>query len=165
MPEVALVSITPELAEELARPGELELRRGLHLGDSRALVAEVVAQTEAQRRAAGADPEWGGYLAVDAATREVVGSCAFKGAPDAAGAVEIAYFTFPAFERHGFATAMARALERHATASHRVRVLVAHTLPEENASTRVLRKLGFARAGEASDPEVGRVWRWERRLA
>lgn len=72
--------------------------------------------------------------------------------------------TFPAFERRGFATAMARALERHAAAAHEVRLL-AHTLPEENASTRVLRKLGWARAGEATDPEAGPVWRWEHRLA
>jgi RimJ/RimL family protein N-acetyltransferase len=38
----------------------------------------------------------------------------------------------------------------------------AHTLPERNASTRILEKLGFERIGQAVDPEVGQVWRWER---
>jgi hypothetical protein len=44
-----------------------------------------------------------------------------------------------------------------------VRTVIAHTLPEENASTRALRGNGFAHAGEVIDPEDGRVWRWERR--
>ena len=37
-----------------------------------------------------------------------------------------------------------------------------HTLPEPNASTRILEKTGFKRAGETIDPESGPVWRWER---
>ena len=53
------------------------------------------------------DP-WGCYLA--SADGQTIGTCAFKAAPDAAGAVEIAYMTFPAFERQGHATAMAAAL-------------------------------------------------------
>jgi len=43
-----------------------------------------------------------------------------------------------------------------------VRVVRAHTLPEANASTRVLTKCGFQRIGEVIDPEDGLVWRWER---
>jgi RimJ/RimL family protein N-acetyltransferase len=39
----------------------------------------------------------------------------------------------------------------------------AHTLPEMNASCRVLEKAGFKRLGEVIDPEDGLVWRWERR--
>ncbi|MBL8953674.1 MAG: dihydropteroate synthase [Myxococcaceae bacterium] len=37
-------------------------------------------------------------------------------------------------------------------------------MPEENASTRVLRRLGFRRAGEGVDDEIGRTWCWELRL-
>ena len=42
-------------------------------------------------------------------------------------------------------------------------VPIAHTLPEENASTRALRRNGFTLAGAVDDPEDGLVWRWERR--
>jgi quercetin dioxygenase-like cupin family protein len=34
-------------------------------------------------------------------------------------------------------------------------------LPHENASTSVLRKLGFRRVGTAHDDEVGEVWEWQ----
>ena len=107
------------------------------------------------------DP-WGCYLAAcEAAT---VGTCAFKAAPDAAGTVEIAYMTFPAFERQGHATAMAAALVEVA-AQAGARLAIANTLPEENASNRALRRNGFAFAGEVEDPEDGPVWRWEKPLA
>ncbi len=44
----------------------------------------------------------------------------------------------------------------------RVQLIRAHTRPEANASTRVLRKCGFVHIGEIIDPEDGPVWRWER---
>jgi hypothetical protein len=56
----------------------------------------------------------------------------------------------------------AAALVELAEGGTAIRKVRAHTLPERNASTRVLQKLGFDQIGEAIDPEVGRVWRWER---
>jgi RimJ/RimL family protein N-acetyltransferase len=106
------------------------------------------------------DP-WGCYLA--SAAGQTVGTCAFKAAPDAAGAVEIAYMTFPAFERQGHATAMAAALVEIAAAAG-APLAIAHTLPEENASNRALRRNGFTFAGEVDDPEDGLIWRWEKCL-
>ena len=105
------------------------------------------------------DP-WGSYLAHDGDT--AVGLCAFKSAPDEAGTIEIAYMTFSAFEGRGYATAMAAALTRIAFAAGSP-LVIAHTLPQENASTRALRRNGFGFAGEAIDPEDGLVWRWEKR--
>jgi RimJ/RimL family protein N-acetyltransferase len=102
---------------------------------------------------------WGCYLAED--NDETVGTCAFKSAPGEAGEVELAYMTFPAFERRGHATAMAGELTRIAFEAG-APIVVAHTLPEENASTRALRRNGFAHSGEVVDPEDGLVWRWER---
>ena len=99
--------------------------------------------------------------AVDIATRELVGSCAFKSSPTPDGNVEIAYFTYPPFEGKGYATEMARALVALALKSGVVRTIVAHTLPETNASTRVLQKTGMTFVGEVIDPDDGRVWRWE----
>jgi ribosomal-protein-alanine N-acetyltransferase len=104
---------------------------------------------------------WGCYLA--SADGQTVGTCAFKAAPDADGTVEIAYMTFPAFEGRGYAGAMAAALVDIAAAAG-APLIIAHTLPEENASNRALRRNGFSHAGETIDPEDGRVWRWEKRI-
>ena len=62
----------------------------------------------------------------------------------------------------GYATEAAQSLTEYAFSSGKVRVVRAHTLPEPNASTRVLTKCGFRRIGEVIDPEDGLVWRWER---
>ena len=41
------------------------------------------------------------------------------------------------------------------------RAVTAHTLAEENASTKVLQRCGFTRTAELIDPDEGPVWRWE----
>ena len=38
--------------------------------------------------------------------------------------------------------------------------IIAKTLPEEGASTRILSKLGFSRTGIAADDKVGAAWLW-----
>jgi RimJ/RimL family protein N-acetyltransferase len=43
--------------------------------------------------------------------------------------------------------------------------VTAQTLPEANASTRVLRKLGFVLKGSVIDPEEGPVWEWSNEKA
>jgi ribosomal-protein-alanine N-acetyltransferase len=48
-----------------------------------------------------------------------------------------------------------------ALASGQVQLVRAHTLPEVNASTRVLLKCGFRHVGTVVDPDDGPVWRWE----
>jgi RimJ/RimL family protein N-acetyltransferase len=85
----------------------------------------------------------------------------FNGAPDAAGAVEISYVIAPAYTGRGYATEAARLLIAHATASGQVRTVQAHTLPEKNASTRILEKCGFQYRGAVSHPEDGLIWLWE----
>jgi RimJ/RimL family protein N-acetyltransferase len=102
---------------------------------------------------------WRSYLArLDG---QAIGICAFKSAPTEAGEVEIAYMTFPAFERRGHATEMIALLA--AIADNAGALAIAHTLPEENGSNKALRRNGFAFAGEVDDPEDGLVWRWERK--
>jgi RimJ/RimL family protein N-acetyltransferase len=104
------------------------------------------------------DP-WGSYLAWDGSL--AVGMCAFKSAPDASGAVEIAYNTFPAHEGRGYARGMIRSLVDLAVRAGGSTVF-AHTLAEENSSNGALKREGFSFAGEMLDPEDGPVWRWER---
>ena len=103
---------------------------------------------------------WGGYLFVDFANRALVGNGGYHGAPNAQGEIEIGYEIAPVYRNRGFATEVARALMSFAFADPRVTGIVAHTLPEENASTAVLTKLGMRFAGERNDPEVGVVWHW-----
>ena len=91
----------------------------------------------------------------------VVGTASFKGAPDAQGAVEIAYGVVPGYQGRGLATEAAGALVDFAWRSGQVRLVLAHTLPVANASGRVLTKCGFRKVGEVTDPEDGVVWRWE----
>lgn len=68
----------------------------------------------------------------------------------------------PKDQPKGYATEAALALAGFAFDSGRVRVVRAHTLPEANASTRVLAKCGFRHIGEIATPEDGRVWLWEK---
>ena len=91
-----------------------------------------------------------------------VGSAAFKSPPSRDGVVEIAYGIAPEHQGKGFATEAAEALTDYAFQSGLVQVVCAHTLPEPNASTRVLTKCGFRFLGEVIDPEDGLVWRWEK---
>jgi len=161
---VRLIEIDAAAAEILGdSPDRFESRYELSLGENAGLVQEVVRQTLAMLATAPRSRPWGGYIAVGAYGR-VVGTCAFKTGPDQGGVVEIAYFTFPSFEGRGVATAMARQLLEMARTSQEVQEVVAHTLPERNASTRVLEKIGMQCVGEVIDPEDGRVWRWTFRL-
>lgn len=115
------------------------------------------------RTAAGADPWRHGFFVVDHEQRAIIGTAGFKGPPDPTGMVEIAYGIVPSFEGRGYATEAAMALVRFARESGGVTLIRAHTLPEANASTRVLTKCGFRHTDEVIDPEDGPVWRWELR--
>ncbi|MGZ8493659.1 MAG: GNAT family N-acetyltransferase [Gemmatirosa sp.] len=164
MPDVVLLPIDDAMMRDVADPARIARAHDVTLGAYGELVRGVIVQMQAFVARIGAPPAWGGFLAVDAGTRTVVGTCGYKGAPDADGCVEIAYFTFPTFEGRGWATAMAGALVDRA-ARQGARLARAHTLPEPSASTRVLQRSGFAHEGEVDDPEDGRVWRWGRPLA
>lgn len=74
--------------------------------------------------------------------------------------VEIAYFTFAEFERKSYATGMARSLAELALALDPQVIVAAQTLPNESASTTVLRRLGFSVHGTVDHPTDGPVWEW-----
>jgi RimJ/RimL family protein N-acetyltransferase len=122
------------------------------------VATEVMSGTAEMYKNCGYQPPWVGYLAIH--NGKCVGTCAFK-APPIEGSVEIAYFTFPDNEGQGIATSMARCLiEKAISESQGIRIC-AQTLPERNASTRVLEKLGFQQIVELDHPEDGKVWEWE----
>jgi ribosomal-protein-alanine N-acetyltransferase len=113
------------------------------------------------RDALAADPgraRWGTRFFVTGDPPELVGWGGFKGAP-ANGAVELGYEIAEARQGRGLATAATRAMLAEAFADEEVSAVIAHTLPERNASNRVLEKVGFRWGGEAEeDGEV--VWRY-----
>jgi ribosomal-protein-alanine N-acetyltransferase len=124
--------------------------------------AELSADWLALLQASTSADEWThGFSLVLRDSDTVVGSAGFKG-PPADGVVEIAYGLSPEYQGKGYATEAAEALTAYAFQTGKVRVVRAHTLPESNASTRVLTKCGFHRIGEVIDPEDGLVWRWEK---
>lgn len=118
----------------------------------------VEATLEVYRRHGFVRP-WVSYLSV--IHNEPVGACAFK-SPPANGRVEISYFTFPGNEGQGIATDMARELVHRATTEDASVAVFAQTLPATNASTSILKKLGFRWLGVVEHPEDGTVWEWER---
>lgn len=104
---------------------------------------------------------WVGYLAIK--EEKCVGTCAFTSAPNESG-VEIAYHTFAEFEGRGIATEMARELIALARRTQPDILIRANTLKEMNASTSILKKLGFTLYDTAIDPDEGEVWEWRLRL-
>jgi [ribosomal protein S5]-alanine N-acetyltransferase len=111
------------------------------------------------------DPWALSFKVIERSSRSNIGACAFKGPPDVEGVVEVAYGIDPAHQGRGFATEATDALVGFALASGKVRLVRAHTRPDNVASARVLAKCGFNRVGEVVDPEDGLVDRWERKLA
>ena len=121
------------------------------------VAAEVVEAMTQLYRAVGYEPPWIGYLAIENGI--CVGMCGFKSPPQD-NRVEIAYFTFPGHESRGVAKQMAAELIRLALDKMPAVTVAVQTLPEENASTSVLKKLRFRRVDSVEHPEDGLVWEW-----
>lgn len=123
------------------------------------LAAEVAAATLDLYDLTDAEAPWLSYFALDDTDNSLLGICSFK-APPMQGLIEIAYYTFPGHEGQGIAKAMAGRLLKIAFESADVAAVVAHTLPEENAATKILRGYGFQHAGAIEDPDDGTIWQW-----
>src|ERR671914_816305 len=155
------------------------VRAELHLMDAALAGDEVLAEalghgvvpgwvtfTEAlgpTRDAVAADPggsAWGTRFFVADDPPELVGWGGFKG-PPRDGVVELGYENAEKRPGPGVATAGPRAMLAEAFADETVSLVIAHTLAERNASSRVLEKAGFVYDGEAREgSEV--IWRYSR---
>lgn len=121
----------------------------------------IFVYTAERLKTAPEDAGWWTWLPILRSENALIGSCGYKGAPNADGEVEIGYEVAASHRQQGYATEFAQALVAHAFASEAVRMVIAHTLPAENPSTRVLQNCGFVHVGESVDPDEGAVWRWE----
>jgi RimJ/RimL family protein N-acetyltransferase len=88
----------------------------------------------------------------------LIGTAGFKGLPEPDGSVEIGYEIADGYQGQGLATEAAAALIQDILQRSGVRFVKAHTLAEQNASVRVLQKLGFHFVREKIDIRDGKIW-------
>lgn len=149
---------TPYLESMAAHPASVLAEYPNHAAVAE-VVAEVATMTLDLYEKTGATEPWLSYFAIRESDNALLGTCAFK-TPPMQGLVEIAYFTFQGYENQGVASVMARELLKVAFNEYEVKAVLAHTLPEENASTSILRKRGFTLVDTVEDPEDGTIWQW-----
>lgn len=106
---------------------------------------------------AGFVPPWIGYLSVFDGV--IAGGGGFVGPPKQ-NRVEIAYFTLEEYQGKGMALRTASALVALAREASPGIEIFAKTLPALNASTAILRRLGFQQIGSVTDAEIGEAWAW-----
>ena len=104
--------------------------------------------------------KWWTYLPIIKETNTLIGSCGFKGPPNANGEVEIGYEVALNYRRRGYATEIARQLVTLAFEHSAVQHVIAHTLAEENPSTKVLGYNNFKFVTTIESEEDGKVWQW-----
>jgi ribosomal-protein-alanine N-acetyltransferase len=160
--QISLLSCDLVLLElAVQNPTALEERLGVRIASGWQDFAEAMKVSRDKLRANSALSGWWTHLLLVGEPPMVAGVCGYTGPPTADGVVEIAYAIAPSYQGQGLATLAAAELTRRAFGDMRVRVVRAHTLPEHNASNRILEKLGMSFVGFANDADEGAVWRWE----
>lgn len=97
------------------------------------------------------DTDW---LILLRTTGEVIGECGWKGGPGADGSAEIGYGLARPFRGQGYGTEAVAALAGWALAQPGCRQLLAHVLPGNVASRRLLERVGFIETGRAGEDLV-----------
>jgi len=101
------------------------------------------------------------FLIVRTDDLRIVGACGFKAGPKN-GRIEVGYGVAPA-ARGGGAATMALTLLSGIAFEAGISEVLAEVLPENKASTRVVQKAGFTRAGARTDEDNEYVIQWLRR--
>ena len=150
--DVALLDAALAGDDELARAlGHAVVPGWVTFADALKPTRDAIAAAPTGRR-------WGARFFVAGEPPELVGWGGFKG-PPVQGVVELGYEIAEARQGRGLATAATRAMVDEAFADETATAVIAHTLPERNASNRVLEKAGFRFDGEAEEDGTT-VWRF-----
>ena len=104
------------------------------------------------------------FLIVSTSRSTLLGACGFKTAP-VSGSVEISYGIARAERGRGVATIAIGRLLQLAASSDLAQQVVAHILPDNIASSKVVARLGFSPEGLLVDTDGETVMRWVRRVA
>ncbi len=105
--------------------------------------------------------EWWNWLVVRRDTRQAVGSVAFAGAPDAAGAVLLGYAMYPEREGSGYATEATQAMVEWAFSQPGVEIVRVLAPVWNTPAVHVAEKVGLRPVGSYEDDEVGEVLIYE----
>ncbi|MFZ6053035.1 GNAT family N-acetyltransferase [Halocola ammonii] len=104
---------------------------------------------------------WWTHFPILVEENKLIGSGGYKGKPTEEGTVEVGYEIAPDYRNRGLATELTNGLVQKAFSDSRVKSVIAHTLGEDNPSTKVLRKCGFKIVDEINDSDDGLIWKWE----
>ena len=107
------------------------------------------------------EKNWWTYFPIHKQDNTLLGSGGYKGKPTTDGTVELGYEISPIYRNRGLATEMTKGLIENAFMDKRVKSIIAHTLGQENPSTKVLQKCGFVKTEEINDHDDGLIWKWE----
>jgi RimJ/RimL family protein N-acetyltransferase len=125
-------------------------------------MAESLPVVGTRLRKTPADAPWWNWLVVSHEDGMAVGSVAFGGKPDAAGAVLIGYAMYPGQEGHGYATEAVRAMVEWAFAQPDVTTVRALAPVWNTPAVHVAEKVGMRPVASDEDDEVGEVLVYER---
>lgn len=107
------------------------------------------------------EKNWWTYFPIHKQDNILIGSGGYKGKPTTDGIVELGYEISPNYRNRGLATEMTKGLIENAFKNDMVKSIIAHTLGQENPSTKVLTKCGFDKIEELNDSDEGIIWKWE----
>jgi RimJ/RimL family protein N-acetyltransferase len=148
----------PLLDAAIASDEQLALELGRPVAPGWATFTEALPRVREQVAGWPDGARWGPRFFLAGEPSELVGWGGFKG-PPREGVVELGYEIAASHRERGLATAVARAMVAEAFADPAVTTVIAHTLPERNASNRVLEKAGFEFDREAREGDTA-VWRF-----
>jgi ribosomal-protein-alanine N-acetyltransferase len=124
-------------------------------------MAESLPVVRDRLRANPTEAEWWSWMILRQDSREAIGSVAFGGMPDPAGAVLIGYAMYPAREGHGYATEAVRAMVEWAFAQPGVRAVRALAPVWNTPAVHVAEKVGMRPVASDEDDEIGEVLVYE----
>ncbi len=124
-------------------------------------MADALPAVRSRLRESPSELHWWNWLVVRRDNREAIGSVAFAGKPDEAGAVLIGYAMYPGGEGSGYATEATQALVEWAFTQPGVRIVRAMAPVWNTPAVHVAEKVGMRPVGSYEDDEVGEVLIYE----